>query len=188
MRDLRLCFENSTRAIDSSKISRIDFDLAEIERFEVLLDASIPLVDFHTGANRNVASLSSPKRKNGAPPLDAPDALYAPAPPVVSATQPKRSLRELAARAGAEGPRRGAPRRFPDPVLEARICRGSPPLASARQLVPGDPGSLTLSPSAAGSLNLSPSPPNSPRKRAPNRAVRVVEVGADPRGAASRHY
>ena len=136
----------------------------------------------------NVASLASPKRKNGAPPLDAPDALYAPAPPVVSATQPKRSLRELAARAGAEGPKRGNPRRFPDPVLEARICRGSPPLASARQLVPGDPGSLTLSPSAAGSLNLSPSPPNSPRKRAPNRAVRVVEVGADPRGAASRHY
>ena len=98
----------------------------------------------------NVASLASPKRKNGAPPLDAPDALYAPAPPVVSATQPKRSLRELAARAGAEGPKRGNPRRFPDPVLEARICRGSPPLASARQLVPGDPGSLTLSPSAAG--------------------------------------
>ena len=117
--------------------------------------------------------------------VDAVVSVYAPAPPVVSATQPKRSLRELAARAGAEGPKRGAPRRFPDPVLEARICRGSPPLASTRQLVPGDPGSLTLSPSAP--LDLSPSPPNSPRKRAPNRAVRVVEVGADPRGAASRH-
>ncbi|KAK7254469.1 hypothetical protein SO694_00011124 [Aureococcus anophagefferens] len=85
-----------------------------------------------------------------------------------------------------EAPAPEAPERPETEPEAAAPAPAAPPVKV--ELVPGDPGSLTLSPSAAGSLNLSPSPPNSPRKRAPNRAVRVVEVGADPRGAASRHY
>jgi len=38
------------------KISRIDFDLAEIERFEVSPDASVPPVDFHAAPGATTAA------------------------------------------------------------------------------------------------------------------------------------
>jgi hypothetical protein len=41
------------------KISRIDFDLIEIERFEVFAGQGVPVVDFHTGAALLRATLSS---------------------------------------------------------------------------------------------------------------------------------
>ncbi|KAH8066823.1 hypothetical protein JL721_8011 [Aureococcus anophagefferens] len=130
------------------------------------------------GANRNVASLSSPKRKNGAPPSTRRRALRARAARGVGDAA-EAVAPELAAR--REGPARRVA--LPDP--SRRASAGVAALASARQLVPGDPGS---SPCRRRPRVAQPCRRRRIAAKRAEPAVRVVEVGADPRGAASRDY
>ena len=76
--------------------------------------------------------------------------------------------------------------KFVDPILEARICRGSPPLASTRQIVPSDPDTLGLAPSPPASPRRGPSGVAFVDLKPPPFSPRVVRVHGSAVTAASR--
>lgn len=92
--------------------------------------------------HRNVASYApaSPKRV----------ACVAPGLALLSPNASNKTLKELSGQIrsfsslGHKPVDRSASPRAPDPVLDAKVCRGSPPLASTKQIVPSPPETLEL--------------------------------------------